>query len=140
MDNKKHNNNKLNKYKSLKSSKRLSKRLGKTKLEKKPPTLNDLVREEDIIARQFRMMDFEIKNIKTKPSYKIEEKINIDVDGNKKRTITKDKIPKKIRRRFRGCSIQTKTRIYEKEQDDLSDKNKYYESKEILRVCPKTTP
>ncbi len=99
--------------------------------------LVDLINEEDNIFNEFKTMEFNIKKLLLKPSLKYEEKINVDSDGKKERTVIKDDKKKRVRRTFTGCSVQSKITLYEKENDLDSPDDKYYEIKEIYRKCPR---
>jgi hypothetical protein len=107
--------------------------------DKKDKHLVELINEEDTIFNEFKTMEFNIQKLLLKPTLKYEEKIDIDVDGKKERTVIKDKDNKKkrVRRTFTGCSVQSKVTLYEKENDNDSPDDKYYEIKEIYRKCPK---
>lgn len=105
--------------------------------DKKDKHLVDLINEEDNIFKEFKSMELNVKKLLLKPSLKYEEKVNIDTDGKKERTVIKDDKKKRVRRTFTGCSVQSKITLYEKENDLDSPDDKYYEIKEIYRKCPK---
>ncbi len=126
---------KSNKNKSIKPKKYPS--IKKVIPDKKDKHLVDLINEEDSIFNEFKTMEFNIQKMLLKPSSKYEEKINIDTEGKKERTVIKDEKKKRMRRTFTGCSVQSKVTLYEKENDMDSPDDKYYEVKEIYRKCPK---
>ena len=82
-------------------------------------------------------MELNVEKMLLNPHFKYEEIINVDENGKKNKSVFKNDKKKKIRRTFTGCSVQSKTTVYQKEDDMDSPIDKYYEAKEVYRKCPK---
>jgi len=98
--------------------------------------LNSIEKEEEQILKQFEKLENELRKIVIKPTNKAQQIQNIEPNGRIEKTLTKSVPEKKLRKNFKGCSIQTKVTVYES-ADPSTDKDEYYEVKKIYRKCPK---
>jgi hypothetical protein len=96
--------------------------------------LRNIEKEEDDIVKEFEKMELFLKNIKY--TNMVQEIKNTDQKGLVEKSVIKSVPEKKIRKTFKGCKVQQKTVVMEKEsQDGLKDE--YFEVKKIYRECPK---
>ncbi len=114
-----------NKIKSLKGSKKYQ--------------FETLEKQEEDILKEFNRLENALKNVRINKTNQLEETRNIQPNGEVEKSIIQTFPDKKIRRKFKGCAIQTKTILYENKNDKI-DKNEYFELKKIYRQCPKNVP
>jgi len=131
------------KPKSKPKSKLKSKLKSKTKLKSlkgsKKYQFETLEKQEEDILKEFNRLENALKNVRINKTNQLEETRNIQPSGEVEKSIVQTFPDKKIRRKFKGCAIQTKTILYENKNDKI-DKNEYFELKKIYRQCPKNVP
>jgi len=137
----------MTKFKSMikvkAKSKSKSKSKSKTKLKSlkgnKKYQFETLEKQEEDILKEFNRLENALKNVRINKTNQLEETRNIQPNGEVEKSIVQTFPDKKIRRKFKGCAIQTKTILYENKNDKI-DKNEYFELKKIYRQCPKNVP
>lgn len=135
----------MSKFKSMMKGKSKFKAKSKTKhklkslKESKKYQFETLEKQEEDILKEFNRLENALKNIRINKTNQLEETRNIQPSGEVEKSIIQTFPDKKIRRKFKGCAIQTKTILYENKNDKI-DKNEYFELKKIYRQCPKNVP
>ena len=135
----------ITKFKSMmkEKSKEKFKEKSKTKLKSlkgnKKYQFETLEKQEEDILKEFNRLENALKNVRINKTNQLEETRNIQPNGEVEKSIVQTFPDKKIRRKFKGCAIQTKTILYENKNDKI-DKNEYFELKKIYRQCPKNVP
>ena len=94
----------------------------------------NIEKEEEDIVKEFEKMELFLKNMKY--TNMIQEIKNTDKKGLVEKSVVKSVPEKKIRKTFKGCKVQQKTVVMEKENTD-GTANEYFEVKKIYRQCPK---
>ena len=140
----------MSKFKSMIKAKSKSKPKTKSKTKHKLKSLKSLKgskkyqferleKQEEDILKEFNRLENALKNVRINKTNQLEETRNIQPNGEVEKSIVQTFPDKKIRRKFKGCAIQTKTILYENKNDKI-DKNEYFELKKIYRQCPKNVP
>jgi len=129
----------ISKFKSMMKGKSKTKHKLKSLKESKKYQFETLEKQEEDILKEFNRLENALKNVKINKTNQLEETRNIHPSGEVEKSIIQTFPDKKIRRKFKGCAIQTKTILYENKNDKI-DKNEYFELKKIYRQCPKNVP
>lgn len=137
----------ISKFKTMMKEKTKSKPKTKSKTKHKLKSLKGskkyqfetLEKQEEDILKEFNRLENALKNVRINKTNQLEETRNIQPSGEVEKSIVQTFPDKKIRRKFKGCAIQTKTILYENKNDKI-DKNEYFELKKIYRQCPKNVP